>query len=149
VLWLAEEFFTKGRSKFSDYAPGIGEFTAKVYVPVQFGHNRPLLAQLDTGAAWSVLDPVVARSLGSSLEWLDPAVMSTRFGTLPGKLAQALVTFPAEEGEPLTMLGTFFVSEHWPVGLTFLGYSGLLDAMRFALDPQANDFYFGLPAESW
>jgi len=27
--------------------------------------------------------------------------------------------------------------------LTFLGYSGLLDRIRFALDPQANDFYFG------
>ena len=149
MLRLAEELFTRGRSKFSDHAPGIWELTAKVYVRVQIGHGRPLLAQLDTGAAWSVLDPAVARGLGSSLEWLDPAIMATRFGPLSGRLAQAPVTFPAEEGEPLTMLGTFFVSEDWPSGLTFLGYSGLLDAMRFALDPQANDFYFGLPAESW
>ena len=25
----------------------------------------------------------------------------------------------------------------------------ILDSLRFAVDPQANDFYFGLPAESW
>lgn len=145
MLRLTEELFTQGRSKFSDHAPGIREITAKVYIPVQIGHGRPLLAQLDTGAAWSVLDPIVAGSLGSSLEWLNPAIMGTRFGTLSGRLAQVPVTFPAEEGEPLNMLGTFFVSEHWPIRRTFLGYSGLLDAMRFALDPQANDFYFGPP----
>lgn len=45
----------------------------------------------------------------------------------------------------LTTVGTFFVSQDWPSGLTFLGYSGLLDSIRFALDPQANHFYFGLP----
>jgi len=27
--------------------------------------------------------------------------------------------------------------------VSFLGYSGLLSNIRFALDPQANDFYFG------
>ena len=145
MLRLAEECFTQGRSKFSDHAPGVGELTAKVYIPVQFGRSRPLLAQLDTGAAWSVLDPMIAQSLSSSLDWVEPAIMATRFGSLSGYLARTPVTFPAEEGEPLTILGTFFVSEHWPAGLTFLGYSGLLDAMRFALDPQANDFYFGLP----
>lgn len=36
----------------------------------------------------------------------------------------------------------------WPDGMSFLGYSGLLDSLRFAVDPQANDFYFGLPAGS-
>lgn len=145
MLRLLREPFTQGRSKFADHAPGFDELTAKVYIKVQFGLDRPLLAQLDTGAAWSVLDPAIARNLGSSVEWLNPAVMGTRFGTMSGRLAQVPVTFPAEEGEPLTTVGTFFVSEHWPTGLTFLGYGGLLNAMRFALDPQANDFYFGLP----
>jgi hypothetical protein len=39
--------------------------------------------------------------------------------------------------------GMFFVSPDWPTDQTFLGYSGLLDGIRFALDPQANHFYFG------
>lgn len=145
MLRLPGEPFTQGRSKFSDHSPGFRELTAKVYIQVQFGLDRPMLAQLDTGAAWSVLDPTVARSLGSSVEWLNPAVMGTRFGTISGRLAQVPVTFPAEEGDPLSTVGTFFISEDWPTGLTFLGYSGLLDSIRFALDPQANDFYFGLP----
>ncbi|HET9228220.1 MAG TPA: hypothetical protein VFR31_16200 [Thermoanaerobaculia bacterium] len=145
MLRLAEEPFTQGRSRFSDHGPVVGELTAKVYIPVQFGQSRPLLAQLDTGAAWSVLDPLVAQDLGSSLDWMKPVIMATRFGNLSGFLGRTPITFPADEGVPLTVVGTFFVSEHWPSGLTFLGYSGLLDAMRFALDPQANDFYFGLP----
>jgi hypothetical protein len=139
---------TQGRSKFSDQAQGILENTAKIYVRVLVGDGRPILAQLDTGSAWSVLAPEVVQELGSSLDPLGPASLSTRFGLLSGQLARAPITFHADEGEPLSFVGTFFVSEDWPVSMSFLGYSGLLEAIRFALDPQANDFYFGLPAES-
>lgn len=149
MLRLADDSFTKGRSKFSDRVPGIGEQSAKIYVKVQFGSTEPAVAQLDTGAAWSVLDMDTIRLLGASLDLLGPARISTRFGILEGHLARTPVTFPADEGESLTVMGTFFVSEDWPLDLTFLGYSGLLDSIRFALDPQANDFYFGASAESW
>lgn len=142
-------FTSQGRSRFSDHAPGTDESTAKIYVTVRFGGGRSILAQLDTGAAWSVLDPEVAALIASSLDLLGPARMSTRFGHLSGQLVRAPITFQAEEGESLTIMGTFFISEDWPAGMTFLGYSGLLDAIRFAVDPQANDFYFGLPVESW
>ncbi len=40
-------------------------------------------------------------------------------------------------------LDTGAASSDWPPGKTFLGYSGLLDSIRFALDPQRNHFYFG------
>lgn len=140
---------TQGRSRFSDHAPETGESTAKIYVKVRIGGGGPLLALLDTGAAWSVLAPELAQRIGSSLESLGPAHLSTRLGTLSGHLARTTITFEAEEGAPLTIVGTFFVSEDWPLRVTFLGYSGLLEMMRFALDPQVNDFYFGLPAESW
>lgn len=149
MLRLEEAHFTGGRSKFADRVPGSSELTAKVYVKVQFGEAEPILAQLDTGAAWSILDNESTQLLGSSLDRLGPMRISTRFGTLHGYLAQAPITFPADDGQPLTVTGTFFVSEDWPLPSTFLGYSGLLDSIRFALDPQANDFYFGLPAESW
>jgi hypothetical protein len=148
VLRLAEVPFTRGRSKFSDHVLGIDEATAKVYVKIRFDSGESTLAQLDTGAAWSVLDTRTAALLGSSMDWLQPARMGTRFGNLAGRLGRAPITFHADEGEPLTVTGTFFVSKDWPLRMPFLGYSGLLDAIRFALDPQANDFYFGLPAES-
>lgn len=118
---------------------------AKIYVRVRFGEGTDVLAQLDTGAAWSVLDLETFQSLGSSLDWLRKARLSTRFGSLDGHLVRAPLTFPAEEGEDLQVSGTFFVSEDWPISLSFLGYSGLLDSIRFACDPQENDFYFGLP----
>ena len=69
--------------------------------------------------------------------------MSTRMGIKAGYLVRASLDFVAEQGEALLTEGTFFVSEDWPDNLTFLGYSGLLDSIRFALDPQRNDFYFG------
>ena len=34
--------------------------------------------------------------------------------------------------------GTIFVSPDWPEGLSFLGYTGLLDSIRFAFDPPKN-----------
>jgi hypothetical protein len=71
--------------------------------------------------------------------------MLTPLGVIHGHLVRVPFTLPADEGEDLALTGTFLVSDDWPSGLTFLGYSGLLDSIRFALDPQANDFYFGLP----
>jgi len=69
--------------------------------------------------------------------------LSTRFGLIRGTLVSLKVTFVAGEGRSLDTFGTFFISPDWPPGRTFLGYSGLLDSIRFALDPQKNHFYFG------
>jgi hypothetical protein len=69
--------------------------------------------------------------------------MLTSFGIKEGVLLRVPLKIVADEGESLDITGTFFVASDWPEGLTFLGYSGLLDSIRFALDPQVNDFYFG------
>lgn len=66
-------------------------------------------------------------------------------GIQQGYLVRASLVFVAEQGESLYTEGTFFIAQDWPERLVFLGYSGLLDSIRFALDPQQNDFYFGLP----
>ena len=105
--------------------------------------EQDYLAQLDTGAAWSVLSSRVVRDLGIDARLGDKVRLSTRFGSHEGRLVRVPFLLIAEEGESLESEGTFFVSNHWPVDLTFLGYSGLLDSIRFALDPQANHFYFG------
>ena len=124
MLRLGADLFTSGRSKFSDSVPGRMEPTAKVYVKLRIGGvDRTVLAQLDTGAAWSILDSGIAEELGH--------------------LVRLPLTLVADEGESLETEGIFFVCRDWPVDLTFLGYSGLLDSIRFALDPQVNHFYFG------
>jgi hypothetical protein len=136
--------FVQGRAKFADHIPELVEPTAKVYVRVQFADlpEGPLV-QLDTGAAWSILAPQVARRLGVSEQIGERIKLSTRFGTYEGYLVRLPITFVADEGQSLETDGTFFICSDWPLDLTFLGYSGLLDSIRFALDPQANHFYFG------
>lgn len=145
MLAIGHAGFPSGRSSFLDALREAREPTAKIYVKIclEGRLETSLYAQIDTGAAWSVLDSAVAESFGllnmeGQRTWLD-----TRLGRMKGRLVRLLVTFPADEGIALDTEGTFFVSPDWPPGRTFLGYSGLLDSIRFALDPQANHFYFG------
>jgi predicted aspartyl protease len=138
--------FSCGRSLFRDALTEAPEPTAKIFVKINLEGRHAsdgLYAQLDTGAAWSVLDPVVADGLGL-LDLDGPRIrLDTRYGRLEGTLERLLVTFLADDGIALDKYGTFFISPDWPPGRTFLGYSGLLDGMRFAVDPQVNHFYFG------
>jgi hypothetical protein len=54
------------------------------------------------------------------------------------------MTLIADDGDSLRIDATVFVSSDWPrMAGTFLGYSGLLERIRFAVDPQKNDFFFG------
>ena len=55
---------------------------------------------------------------------------------------RAPVSLVADVGESPDLDATFFVSADWRQG-TFLGYSGLLERIRFAIDPYRNLFYFG------
>ncbi|HEX9945515.1 MAG TPA: hypothetical protein VGG03_26170 [Thermoanaerobaculia bacterium] len=100
-------------------------------------------AQLDTGAAWSILDSSIAHSLGLFETDDTSTKLDTRFGRIGGRLVRIPIRFVADQGTSLDANSTFFVSPDWPAGLTFLGYSGCLDSIRFALDPRLNHFYFG------
>lgn len=136
--------FTTGRSKFADHTREPLDKTAKVYVKVEFpGLDRFVLAQLDTGAAWSVLPPDIARRLQIPFRMDHPTILNTWLGRKAGHLVRLPFTLLADEGDDLTTEGMFFLTPDWPEGVTFLGYSGLLDSLRFALDPQVNDFHFG------
>jgi hypothetical protein len=145
MLKLGGQDFTLGRCSFRDFLDGVPEMTAKVYVKIclEGRLESSLYAQVDTGAAWSVLDPVVAKTLGLLGREGELTQLHTRLGLMEGNLVRLPVTFLPDQGDPLETYGTFFISPDWPPGRTFLGYSGLLDSIRFALDPQANHFYFG------
>jgi hypothetical protein len=144
VLKLDGRPFTSSRSKYSDHVPQRLEPTAKIYVRISFeGMDRVVTAQLDTGAAWSILGSETAERLGLFSEPGETVRLLTSFGIKEGVLVRVPLKIVADEGESLDVTGTFFVAPDWPEGLTFLGYSGLLDSFRFALDPQVNDFYFG------
>lgn len=137
---LGDQPFAQGRGRFSDHLPSRSERTAKVFVRIQFAGLPPQLAQLDTGAAYSILDAETADVLG--FEPLEDLALSTRLGTISGQLGRFPLRLIADEGESLTVESTFFVSPDWDAGV-FLGYSGLLEHLRFAIDPRENLFYFG------
>lgn len=144
MLKLGEEDFTSGQVRYLDHPPIRFEPTAKIYVRVAIGARAvTTYAQVDTGAAWSILAPDLARDLDVLDETGDEIELLTLVGKQTGHLVRLPVTFLADQGETLTIQGTFLVSRDWIPGRTFLGYTGLLDSMRFALDPPINRFYFG------
>lgn len=135
--------FTSGRSSFLDRHPRFPESTAKIFVEIRLaGLVGTWIAQVDTGAAYSILEVDTAFALGL-LELKGPWTrLSTRLGTLSGQLVRLPVTLVADHGEALDLEGVFFVSPEWRGG-TFLGYTGFLDRLRIAMDSPANLFYFG------
>ena len=72
----------------------------------------------------------------------EPATISSRAGTVKGKLVRATTILVADDGESVEVDSTVFVSGDWPEG-NFIGYSGLLERIRFAIDPGSNSFVFG------
>jgi hypothetical protein len=99
---------------------------------------------LDTAADWSVINTEIAEDLGLFGIEGESIALSTRFGTIAGHLVPAAMTLIADDGDSLRIDATVFVSSDWPRRAgTFLGYSGLLERIRFAVDPQKNDFFFG------
>lgn len=144
MLQLSGAAFTVGRSRFVDQLPGWGEATSKIYVKVQPDEwPGAILAQLDTGAAWSVFDTEIAGAIGVLEAAGEIVELDTRFGRKRGRLQRVGVTILADEGESLNVEATIFVCPDWPPGKNFLGYNGLLERIRIALDPPAYLFYFG------
>jgi hypothetical protein len=134
--------FTTGRARFSDHASWPAQ-TAEIYVRVELqGLGAPLLAQLDTGATWSVLNAEVAAELALLDGNGEPMRLATRRGLVDGRLEEVALTIVADDGRSLEVQAVIFVSPEWH-DHTFLGYRGLLERIRFGLDPQEGEFYFG------
>lgn len=141
MLTLGSEVFASGRAKYLDQATDAPEPTAKIFVKVNL-LGIPVLAQFDTGAAYSMLDREVAEVLGLLDGEGESTTIHTRLGPVTGRLERVPVLLEADEGISLDIEATFLVSRDWS-GKTFLGYTGLLDRIRVALDPPVNFFYFG------
>jgi hypothetical protein len=143
MLILNGEPFTSGRSRFLDQHPRFPEPSAKVFVQVKFlGLVGTWIAQVDTGAAYSILEADVAADLGLFGLPGPWTRLSTRLGVLTGQLIRLPTILVADDGESLDLEGMFFVSAEWR-GATFIGYTGFLEHLRIALDSPANLFFFG------
>ncbi len=66
----------------------------------------------------------------------------TTVGRVQGELYRHRIELVAEEGDTIGFEATLLISSDWR-GPSFIGYTGGLDRLRFAVDPQENRFYFG------
>jgi hypothetical protein len=135
--------FVTGASTFADTWPG-SDHEARIFIPVRFGNlNVDVTAVVDTAASWCVLESALTPLLADQHEVLIRGqVLSSRVGEYVGDLCRAPITLLADEGDSLTIDATVFLCAQWP-GPNFIGYNGLLERIRFAVDPPANRFYFG------
>ena len=136
--------FTTGVAGYFDFEAPSPDQQPRIWVRVAVGSSpAPILAVVDTAAPWCIFRPSVANLFVRNLEPLPGwTVLSTRFGRVRGTLFRGLITLLANRGEPLEVDSTIFISPDW-TGPNFLGYQGLLQRIRFAVDPETNFFYFG------
>ena len=136
--------FATGSVRYVDATEASPVTEARIVVPVEFKSvAEPVLAVVDTAAPWCIFEPVVAESLvRNSLPILRQTVLSTRIGMIQGALYREVLRIPADEGEPLDVEASVFLSPDWR-GPNFIGYQGLLQRIRFTVDPEVNLFYFG------
>lgn len=139
--WSDGSVFATGWSSYLDEAPGHPATTAGIHIRVEFEGVR-VFALLDTGASWSVLTADLAEELGLFAQDGAPLTLSSRVGTIEGKLVSARIALLADAGKSVELDSTVFVSRDWPAG-NFIGYSGVLERIRFAIDPGDNRFAFG------
>ena len=108
------------------------------------GLPSPFYGLLDTASPWSILPAHLAEELGCSLEPEPPtpSLRTGRCGLISGRLERIWLRFPAEEGDALDLNALWYVSADWN-GPLVIGWKGCLEAIRFALDPSEDRFYFG------
>lgn len=100
------------------------------------------LAQVDTGAAWSILDADIAEALDLFDDQGEIVSISTRVGITKFRLKNIPVQILAQQGDSLLVNAIVAVERGWRHG-NFLGYTGFLERVKFAVDPASNLFYFG------
>ena len=144
LLLESGEPFATGVATYFDVRPQIREPLPRIYVEFQpDGSDHFFAALLDTGGHYCLLQPEVAAAIEDQMvDRLAPADLLTSRGRIQGDLYLHRLTLLAQEGEPLVIEATVFVSADWQ-GPNLLGYTGVLDRLRFAIDPAGNRFYFG------
>ena len=135
--------FATGASIFADTAPGT-RHEARIFVPIRLGGlDVDVTAMVDTAAPWCVLEGALAAVFsGRDAILVQRQMLSSRLGHYTGDLCRASITLLADEGDSLTVEATVFVCPDWS-GPNLIGYNGLLERIRFAVDPSLNTFYFG------
>lgn len=120
--------------------------STRILITVRIGPVQTT-AIVDTAAPYPVCAPDIASLIPpTTLERIEPFTLVTQFGNFKGALYRMPITFLATEGDDLEVEATVFVPNSvagWPRRPSYIGLTGCLERMRFALDPTANLIYFG------
>lgn len=142
--------FAQGAVRYSDHY--LDEPQNRIVISVQLENSKFVIPVIvDTGAPWPILNPEIADEIGidykSEQEW--PTAMWIRGQRYEGWLCRITISLVAEEGcgSTLELEATVFIpkmisDDRWQHP-NFLGLDGLLNRIRFAVDPSNNLFYFG------
>jgi len=79
---------------------------------------------------------------GRLTDSLGETVLRTAHGPVRGALFLLRIELIADVGDHLDFDAVAFVSPDWWAP-SFIGYTGMLERLRFAIDPQVNRFFFG------
>ncbi|MDY6806727.1 MAG: hypothetical protein SXA11_23370 [Cyanobacteriota bacterium] len=146
LLFPNGDNFATGAIRY-DYRPVTAtETTNRIILPVLI-ENIPTEAVVDTGAPYVICPPRIARLAGiQDIQPLERSKMLIRGMRLDGSIIRLSIKIVALEGENLTVDATAFlpdVEEYWGDFPSFLGLTGFLERIRFAVDPNTDTFYFG------
>lgn len=144
LLTPSGESFATGSAEYLDAHPEIHEPLPRIYVEfLPEGSAISFMALLDTGGHYCILNTDVIDEIGDRLsDSFGQTELRTAHGLIRGGLHIHRITLVADMGAPLGIDATVFVSPDWR-GPCFIGYTGALDRLNFAIHPRDNRFYFG------
>lgn len=136
--------FATSRATYYDTDPDGLHRQSAIYLQVvlPFVPEISVYALVDTGAPFCIFDSDLMAAAGIDFDSGEAITLSTRIGHIDGRIQRLPLTVAAEEGEPLSVDASVFVTRQWRQG-HFLGYGGFLERLRFAIDPLSNLCYFG------
>jgi len=148
---LFDNGFAVGSTIYEDHYPGYGSQNHIVITltPSQ-DESLSIRAIVDTGAKWCIIDPVIAEDWEKHFfNIYDPhEIVKIRGNEFKGIIAHANIALnAASSGNDLVLTARFFIphlESHQIYAMpNFIGLDGMLNYMRFAIDPSENVIYFG------
>jgi hypothetical protein len=138
--------FAVGATRYLDRY--LGQDDTRIVLIASLAGRVTIEAIVDTGAPWCVLDPGLVDLIADLIvDEVPVAALAIRGVVYTGRLVRVRLGIQVDIGESREIEVTAFVptlepDEQWPLP-NFLGLSGFLERIRFAVDPAESTFYFG------
>jgi len=146
MLILNGEEFASGFATYFEEDPFLESKQTSIHVSIVLNGDVsiPAFARLDPATPWVVLNSELNKQLGLRATSTE-IELQTAAGLMKGSLERFPIILQAEQGDALEIDATLFVCDDWQRE-NFLGYSGFIERIRFAVDPFSKKFYFGAPS---